>query len=301
MKSLIIGASGLVGSALYRVLGAANISTIGTARTRPTSALRSLEIRNSVEVSALFEEVRPDVVFLPAALTNVDYCEVHPEETYAYNVAPLHYISRYCVENHSLLVYYSTDYVFDGTQGPYDENTLANPINIYGWSKAEAERIIQESGTRYLILRTTVVYGWDRRSKNFAMQLWHRLGSGEPIRVPSDQFGNPTLADFLAEVSLQLVQGNVEGSVNVVGRDRLSRSEFARALAKTFALPPDLIEPVTTTELGQVATRPLQAGLQTEKLKSILGSEPIALDEALRRLYHQWHTDTYHDIRMENT
>lgn len=299
MKSLIIGASGLVGGALYRVLRKANIDTIGTARTKPTSALRTLELRNSFEMSALFEEARPDVIFLPAALTNVDYCEVHLEETYAYNVAPLHYISHYCVENHSLLVFYSTDYIFDGTQGPYDENSYVNPINVYGCSKAEAERIIQESGTHYLILRTNVVYGWDRRSKNFAMQLWHQLGSGEPTRVPSDQFGNPTLADFLAEVSLQLVQRNVEGTVNIAGLNRLSRSEFAYALAKTFALPSDLIEPVTTIELGQVAKRPLQAGLRIEKLKNILGCEPITLDEALNRLFHQWHADSYHDMRIE--
>jgi dTDP-4-dehydrorhamnose reductase len=117
------------------------------------------------------------------------------------------------------------------------------------------------------------------------MQLWERLSASERMRVPHDQIGNPTLADFLAETSLELVRRGVKGeTVNVVGRDRVARSEFAVRLANRLGLDAGLIDPVDTASLNQRAPRPLDAGLRTDKLASIVGEQAIALDVALDRL-----------------
>jgi CDP-6-deoxy-D-xylo-4-hexulose-3-dehydrase len=150
-----------------------------------------------------------------------------------------------------------------------------------------------------VIIRTTVVFGWERGSKNFAMQLWKRLSAGESLAVPSDQVGNPTLVDYLAEVSLRLVQDGVDGVVNVVGRDRLSRAEFACALARAYGLDAGLIQPVETAALGQATARPLEAGLRTDRLQALLGTEAMPLDEALKRLRRRWRADTRHAVAVD--
>jgi len=284
VKALVIGASGLVGGALLRVLASGEHEAVGTYRARPGPGLVSLDVSDGVAVRGLIAEGHPDVVFLTAALTAVDYCEDHEDEARAINVEGARAAAEASREIGARLVYYSTEYVFDGVAGPYDEDDPIQPQGAYARSKAEGEGAIRDTVPDHLILRTTVVFGWDRASKNFAMQVWERLSAGERMRVPCDQIGNPTLADFLAETSVELVERGVAGeTVNVVGRDRMPRTEFAVRLARRLGLNADLIEPITTAELRQRAPRPLNAGLKTDKLASIVGRPPISLDAALDR------------------
>jgi CDP-6-deoxy-D-xylo-4-hexulose-3-dehydrase len=244
-------------------------------------------------VAQIVREVRPSVIFLPAAFSNVEACEVEPQLAYAVNVEGVSHVAAAARHARTLLVFYSSDYIFDGTAGPYAEEDVPNPLNVYGRTKLEGERLVVATVPDHLIVRTTVVYGWDRSSKNFAMQLWQRLSAGERMRVPNDQVGTPTLVDYLAEVSLRLVETGARGVINVAGRDRLSRADFARRLAKTFSLSQSLVEEVMTAELQQQAARPLQGGLRVDRLESILGTEAMNLDEALKRVRRQWRSDTY--------
>lgn len=290
-KAAVIGASGLVGQALMRVLESSQYEVSGTYGSRAGDGLVFLEVRDAAAVREFFRGCQPRIVFLTAALTNVDYCEDHPEEAFRINVEGAEHIAAEAERCGSKLIFYSTDYVFDGDHGPYDEEAEPAPASVYGTSKLEAERVIQKIVTDYLILRTTVVYGWDRRSKNFAMQLHEKLQGGMPMQVAQDQIGNPTLVDYLAEASVRLAQQETRGVVNVVGKDLLPRSEFAKALARLFGLDPELIVPVATTVLKQRAPRPLRGGLKVEKLKQLLGTEAMALDEALKRLRRQWRGD----------
>jgi dTDP-4-dehydrorhamnose reductase len=284
LKALVIGASGLVGGALLRALGAAQHDAVGTYRSRPTPGLAPLDVTDLSAVKSLIAEVRPDVTFLTAALTAVDYCEDHEAEARAVNVEAPRAMGEAARAAGSRLVYYSTEYVFDGTAGPYGEDDPISPQGTYAQSKADGERAVREVIQDHLILRTTVVYGWEPNSKNFAMQVWQRLTAGEGMRVPCDQIGNPTLADFLAETSVDLVSRGVTGeTVNVVGLDRVPRTEFATRLARRLGLDERLIEPVRTADLRQRAPRPLDAGLRTEKLTDLVGRPPITLDEALDR------------------
>lgn len=291
LKTAVIGASGLVGQALTRVLENNQYEVSGTYKTHSCPGLTSLDLADSSAVREYFRQVQPQIVFLTAALTNVDYCEDHPDEAFRINREGTRRVAEEASRLGSKLVCFSTDYVFDGKNGPYGEEALACPVSVYGRSKFEAEKAVQEILEDYLILRTTVVYGWDRRSKNFAMQLYQKLQSGAPMRVPHDQVGNPTLVDYLAEASVRLVQQGSRGIVNVVGRDLMPRSEFAKALARLFGLNPDLIVPVPTSDLKQRAQRPLRGGLSATRLSRLLGTEAMALDEALKRLRRQWRGD----------
>ena len=293
-RALVIGASGLVGGALVRVLERSGIEVAGASHSRAAAGALALDVADAAAVERTLAAAKPDVVFLAVNVPGgVDRCEEQPDQAYAVNVTGTRHVATACARQGATLVYYSTDYVFDGKSGPYVENDAPNPVSVYGRTKLEAEQTAQRLAPRHLILRTTAVYGWDRASKNFAMQVWERLGAGERMRAPDDQLCNPTLAEYLAEASLRLVQEGAEGVVNVVGRDRLSRAELGRRLARAMALDPALITPVPTSELGQKAARPLRGGLRTEKLAALLGTEPLDLAESLKRLRRAWRVDTH--------
>ena len=180
----------------------------------------------------------------------VEYCESHPEESRAVHVTGARNVAVAASRCRATVVYYSTDYLFDGEAGPSSEEDEPAPLNAYGHSKWEAEELIREITPKHLILRTTAVFGWDRTSKNFAMQVWEQLQAGKTMRVSDDQWCNPTLVDYLAEASVRLVQAGATGVVNVVGKDRLPRSELAVALAKAMGLDTKLVLPRPTADLG---------------------------------------------------
>lgn len=283
MKALVIGAPGLVGRALVRSLQTRGAEALGTYRSRPLDGMVPLDVTDAGGVRSIIQAHRPTVVFLTAALTAVDYCEGHRDEAWRINVDGPAVVAKEARSVGAKLVFYSTEYVFDGVAGPYGEDDPPNPLGAYAQSKAAGEEAIRAALDDHLIVRTTVVFGWEPTSLNFAMQVWKRLSAGETMRVPSDQWSNPTLADFLAEASVRLAGRDVRGVVNVVGGDRVPRTEFAVRLARRLGLDPTLIEPVTTAELNQVAPRPLNAGLRTERLAALLGRPPMGLDEAIER------------------
>ena len=292
MNALVIGASGLLGTALVRALEHAGINAHGTYHAQPVTDLRPLDITDREAVRTLLTDLRPDVIFLPTnARGGVDYCEDHPEETRAILVTGTGHVLASAPKS-TCVVFYSSDYVFDGRNGPYSEDDPPSPINVYGRAKLDAEELVRRAGN-HIIVRTTAVFGWNERSRNFAMQVSERLQGGGSMQVPDDQWGNPTLADYLAEASVRLVQIGFHGTINIVGRDRMPRSTFGERLARAMALDSRLITPVSTSALKQKAARPLDAGLRTDKLESLLGTQAMGLDEALKRFRRHWRAETH--------
>ncbi|MEK7850587.1 MAG: sugar nucleotide-binding protein, partial [Deltaproteobacteria bacterium] len=180
----------------------------------------------------------------------------------------------------SKMVYISTDYVFDGENGPYREDDAPNPLGYYAWTKLEGEGITAFT-PHNLIIRTTGVYSADPDSLNFVMQVIKRLGAGESMRVPSDQYGNPTLADNLAEGIMALLTLVKTGIYNVAGSDFMDRYSFALLIADVFGLDKTLVSPIDTRSLGQKAKRPLRAGLVVEKIEKETGVKMVGAREGL--------------------
>ncbi len=294
VKAFVIGGSGLIGGALVRALEQSGHEVVATGLSHSRGSSFVLDVRDEERVRSCVEDIRPDLVFL--AVNNsggVDFCEDHPEEAQALHVRGTQHVAKAVADRAGLLVYYSTDYVFDGKAGPYAEEDRPHPLSVYGRAKVEAERIVQELARHHLIIRTTAVFGWDRTSRNVAMQVWERLQSGGSMAVPEDQWCTPTLADYLAESSIRLVQMGAHGVIHAVGKDRMSRAQLAKALAHAMGLDPGHIHPVPTPELGQRALRPLQGGLVTGKLEGVLGTQPLDLAESLKRFRRQWRADTH--------
>ncbi|NJN75338.1 MAG: SDR family oxidoreductase [Synechococcaceae cyanobacterium RL_1_2] len=266
MKALIIGASGLVGSYLFKACQQRGWDGIGTYHNFPQPNLTFLQLQDVDALKHLLSEHQPEVVFLPAYLSNVDYCELNPDETYQINVVGSLNVANAVKTIGAKLVFYSSDYVFDGKHGAYTEEDIPNPICVYGQQKLEIEQKIASLSDNYLILRITVVYGWESQGKNFISRLVKTLKSNQTIKVPQDQIGSPTLVNDIAEASCRLIEANANGLFHVAGADLIDRYQFALEAAKIFELPTSNIIPVITSDFGQPASRPLNAGMKSDRL-----------------------------------
>lgn len=266
MTTLIVGASGLVGLTLRRVFPDA----IGTYFRTATPDLEPLDITDAPAVDALVDRVRPRLILLPAAQPNVDRCETEPEESERVNVEGTRHVARAAARIGARLVYFSTDYVFDGREGPYAPDAPTAPIQTYGRHKLAAERVVQETVADHLIARICGVYGYQPDGKNFVMALTRLAKAGQRMRVPSDQWGTPTLADNLADAIHELALSDHRGIVHPVGPDCLPRIEFAELAAEVFGYAPDFLDPVSTPELKQPAARPLRGGVDNRSTQALL-------------------------------
>lgn len=283
MKTLIIGASGLVGGYLYQEF-APRGEIKGTTFPGACKNYLVLDISDKQAVGKLFSEYHPGLVLCPAAITNVDYCEIHPAETRRVNVEGVSNVIREVKESGAKFVFFSSEYIFDGKNGPYAEEDAPQPLNEYGRQKLEVENIIKKELSDYIIVRTTVVYGWEAEGKNFVMQILKNSGRVASMKVPNDQFSSPTYAQDLAHGVRELVEQGLQGTFNLAGSEVMDRYEFAKVICSVFNLEQKLILPVTTIELRQKALRPLKAGLKVDKAAKIPGIILSSPEAGLRKM-----------------
>lgn len=246
--------------------------------------LSRIDITNKTEIARAVVKELPEVICLSAANPDVEYCQGHPEETENINVEGTRNVALICKEIGAKLVYFSSDYIFDGTSGPYGEDDLPDPICVYGKQKLSSENIIKDMLDNYLIARTTIVYGWEKRGKNFVERLLQSLNSRKEIRVPVDQIGSPTYVENLIDMLFALVEKNATGIFNICGRDCMSRYAFACKAAEIFGLDASYLKPVTTEKLGQNAPRPLKAGMKTDKIERAIPIKPVGIIKGLIKM-----------------
>jgi dTDP-4-dehydrorhamnose reductase len=275
MTSLVLGASGQVGSALMETLATTGPCR-GTGYRHPRPGLVSLDLRDGNAVRALLRETRPDVCYLPAAWTHVDAAEEHPAECRAINVDAVDVVARELASLGGVLVLFSTDHVFGERDTPWREDEPVAPVSVYARCKAEGEGVVREVlPERHLILRTSWVFGPDPQGKNFVHRVRATLARGDVLVVPDDQWGQPTFAPDLAWTAGELVRRGERGTFHVVGPAWLDRLTWARTIAATLGLDARRIEGRPTATLGAIAPRPLRVGLARDKLLATLGFDPL--------------------------
>ncbi len=284
-NALVVGATGLVGSALLRALRARGLAAAGTSRRGAAAGDHlPLDITDAVGAESVLAQVRPEWVFAPAADPYVDGCEREPERTRRVNVEGTALLARLCRGRGARMVFYSSDYVFDGAKGVYDENDPVRPINEYGRQKADAERAVLGENPANLVVRTSGVYGWQTEPKNFVMQVVSRLRAGQTMKVAVDARYNPTYADDLAALSADLALSDAAGIYHVAGSERLARYDFAVLAARAFALDESLLVRARAADFPSAAPRPRESSLSTRKLRARLGREPLGASEGLRAM-----------------
>lgn len=266
---LVVGASGLVGNAILQEFRP-YFETVGTYCYHPHLSLVHLDLRDQAEVVSVLDSTNPDVILCPAAMPDVELCETNPVLTRQVNVLGLRNLVMAAKSRHVLLIYFSSDYVFDGEQGPYSEDDNCNPLNEYGRQKLDCERIVAAQMNEYLIVRTSGVYGWEKQGKNFVVKLIRKVSAGSAFAVPSDQIITPIYAPDLAHATRKFVADGHRGLFHIAGGRPLPRVEFAYVIANVFDLNRSLISPVLTSSLELHATRPRSAGLRIDKAQALL-------------------------------
>ena len=303
---LIIGVNGLLG---YKVakLAQGKFSLHGTYNWRNV-ALDScetshLDITKENDTRKFVEELRPDIIINTSAIHDVDYCETNKEEAWKVNVTAVRNLTTTANKIGARLISISTDYVFDGKKGNYTENDEPSPLNYYGLTKLEGEKAVQKLPS-YTIVRASVIYGWtslehsktessSHKSINFVMWCMAKLFSGQEIRVVTDEYSNPILADNLAEVVIELITSERNGIYHVAGLSCLNRYDFTIKLAQTMNFDAGLVRPTTSDQLRHIAPRPKNVCLNCSKVMKDLGVKLLTVDESLQLMKKESEAEMY--------
>lgn len=290
MKLLITGSNGLLGQKIVKRCLKHNIPFIATSKGPnrnpdcPDAFYQSLDITVPLEVGDLLFRTRPTAVIHTAALTNVDYCELHPEECFRVNAhaTMILWEASKLIGAHFQLV--STDFVFDGEAGPYTETDAVNPLSIYAESKVLAENILlADSSTNWSIVRTIIVYGTGHNLSRSNLILWalEALPKGEPMKLVNDQFRAPTWADDLAFGCVEIIRREQTGIFHLSGPHTYAIDELVRRIAGHLHIDLPQIESITSDTLNQPAKRPPRTGFDLTKARTLLDYAPKTLEETL--------------------
>lgn len=284
MRHLVVGASGQIGGAIYKSLVEKNQEVMGTWFSQPARGMRKLDVNDRSRMFKLVKEAAPDVIYACAAMTNVDRCESEPKESFRVNVVGLANLVEAANRVDAKIVLISSDYIFDGAKGPYDVTDLSNPLNVYGYHKVLTEQHVATVAQSFLIVRTTVVYGWEAVGKNFVARLLHKLSQGQKVKVPSDQIGTPTYNRNFSKALVELVNSDQSGLFHIAGSTSTDRYAFAVRAAQVFGLDSRLIHAVATHDLKQKAQRPLKAGLKLDKTREVISTKLLGYEDGLRQM-----------------
>lgn len=293
MKFLITGSNGLLGQKIVRQLLKENIHFIGTSKGEnrnpdlPDSHFKSMDITDKENTFSVVSEFKPDVIIHTAAMTNVDACETNPETCQMINVTGTKNCFEAAKTIGAQLVSLSTDFVFDGENGPYKEEDKRNPLSIYAKSKVDAEDLLIEADYRnWSIIRTIIVFGKGNNLSRSNIVLWahEALQSGKELTIVNDQFRAPTWADDLAWACIESGKRNAKGIYHISGPKTYSIFDLVLEIGKFHNMPIDNIEPISSTSLNQAAKRPPRTGFILDKAMNELGYKPKTFAQALEAL-----------------
>ncbi|MBN2000090.1 dTDP-4-dehydrorhamnose reductase [candidate division KSB1 bacterium] len=292
MNVVIIGCHGLLGHKMFET-APKDVNLFGMDLQDTSESVLSdnycqLDIIHRQDVIDTIKAVKPDWIVNAAAYTGVDRAETEKEKCWNVNVTGVENLAFAALKTRAKLVSISTDYIFDGIDGPYTENARPNALGFYARSKLAGENALHKSLAEYAIVRTMILYGYVPQVRpNFVTWLIDALEKNHPVDIVTDQLGNPTLADELAAGIWKIIEKNYLQIVNIAGRERIDRYSFACMVARVFELDESLIRPVKTVDLKQAAPRPLNSGLVVDKAVNELGLALSDAQEGLEKLKNQ--------------
>lgn len=278
MKILLLGKNGQVGWELQRAL--APVGEV-IALDRLGAAGLCGDLSDAPGLSDTVHRLNPDIIVNAAAYTAVDKAEGEPDVAQAINVDAPRALAEAAAKIGSLLVHYSTDYVFDGSgDAPWRESDAPAPLSVYGSTKLEGELAIQEAGCRHLIFRTSWVYA--ARGANFAKTMLRLARERDSLSVIDDQVGAPTGADLIADITAHAIMrqhtGETDGVYHLAAAGETSWYSYAKfvlafadARGDTLKIRPDDIAPIASSAYQVTARRPLNSRLDTTKLRQVFG------------------------------
>ena len=294
-RVLLCGSNGLLGQRLALLFSSrADLEVLNTGRQRSfvfdhhLFDYTQLDLTHRGDVKSLVSSFQPDVVVNTVAAVDVDWCEENRDLAWQTNVATAEHLADACRKVGAQLIHYSTDYIFDGRQGPYDESARPNPVNYYGKAKLAAENALLSAGIRVAVMRVSLLFGTGTGVKgNFGLKTVRTLREGGIVRATNEMGTNPTHIADAAAAGMAAAERNATGIFHVGGATYATRYDFALTLADTFRYDPSLVHLVAAADLRLPAARPRSTGFVLTKAEQELGYRPMNLREACLRFRNE--------------
>ncbi len=290
MKVLITGSNGLLGQKLlYKLRQDLSVDLIATSIGENRVSDKngyiyfSLDITDATAVSKMITEQNPEIVINTAAMTNVDLCEEKKQACDILNIDAVRYLADACAKIDAHLIQISSDFIFDGEDGPYKEGDTPNPLSYYGLSKLKSEQLLQVHNVKWTILRTIIVFGVGEKLSKGNIVLWAKdaLDKGEPLNIIDDQFRAPTFAEDLADICILAAKKKAFGIFHASGKDIMSIYEIVERIAQHYGHSTENLNRISTATLSQKAKRPPKTGFILDKSINELGYNPHSFEECL--------------------
>jgi dTDP-4-dehydrorhamnose reductase len=290
-KILVTGSNGLLGQKITeRILQTRQFDLIATSKganrfpVQEGYTYAEMDVLDPLNVRNVVHHYQPDAIIHTAAMTNVDTCEAQQDLARRLNVDAVKTLISVCEKNSIQLVHLSTDFIFDGACGPYDEAAEPSPVSHYGLTKVQAEGAISASACDWVIIRTILVYGIvsDMSRSNIVLWAKNALEKGDPIKVVNDQWRMPTLAEDLAIACLLAVEKKARGIYHISGKDMMSVAELVTQVADYWQLDRSGVTEISSASLNQKARRPVKTGFVLDKAIKDLGYAPHSFEEGLQ-------------------
>lgn len=289
-KILITGSTGLLGMSLiknrpkgFSIYG--GYYNFPKERLPMTDSCKYLEfdIRDPKAVTEIFNNAEPHIVIHAASIGNVDYCERNKDQARQVNVEGSRNVIGACKKIGAMIIFTSSNAVFDGEKPPYSETDKPNPIDYYGRTKLDTEKDLEKSGLRYAIARLMTMYGWNHPIERQNPVTWvlERLKKGEKINIVNDIFNNHLFSVSAAEAIWAIATGEKEGIYHLAGSEVVSRYELACSAAEIFGFDKGLINPVPSSFFPSIAPRPKDTSYKVAKMEKGLGIRAIGVKEGL--------------------
>ncbi len=286
-KILITGSNGLLGQALRR--GISKKKSIIIATGKGSDKMRSndhkylkMDIDSSEDCLKVLEKYQPNIIINAAALTAVDECELNRVKCLNINSNSLLNLIPYCYKENAHLIHISTDFVFDGEKGFYSEEDRCQPVNYYGYSKYESEKLIINKKINFTIIRTSLVYDVDSDINNFFYRIKDGLKNGLKLNIVNDQYRTPTFVYDLVEAISTVIENKKYGTYHISSGERLSIYQIVCNIAKYYGYNLDLINCIDSKELNQIAKRPIDSSLLIDKAIKELDFKPTRLSNLIK-------------------
>jgi dTDP-4-dehydrorhamnose reductase len=279
MKVFITGGGGLLGGKLRKILVDYKFDVYASFYDKLIIGdnFYQMDITKKNDVFHILKKVSPDVIVHTAAYTDVDGCEKDRNTAFLINIKGTINLANVAEKLNAKFVYISTDYVFNGKKGRYTEDETTDPINYYGITKLEGEKIVSKICSNFVIARPAVIYGSEK--KNFVTWVVDMLKNRKNINIVTDQYVSPTLNIDLAEQLKVLIEKDLNGVFHTSGRDRISRYDFVRCIAEVFNLNENFINPIKMKDMNWIAQRPKDSSLDISKMVKF--KKPYSVKESL--------------------
>ena len=290
MRLLITGSNGLLGQKIVKICLKRGVEFLATSNGAnrnqecPSERYLEMDITNQPKIAEIFTNYKPTHIIHTAALTNVDYCELNPEECQEVNVLATKKLWNEAQKINAHFQLLSTDFIFDGLKGNYKETDEPSAVSIYGQSKVDAEHVLINSQNKnWSIARTIIVYGTANNLSRTNIVLWSidALTKGDPMKIIDDQFRMPTWADDLAWGCIEICRRDKTGIFHLCGPELMAVNEIVFRIAKHLGKSIENVEIISSSTLNQPAKRPPRTGFDLTKSRTELDYNPKTIEETI--------------------